>query len=285
MKRIHLPLFTAVLFIFFNCNSINKEESNILGNSQKTLGETTIYKDDFEKNQYNDFWIYEAIDSSRINITDDPVRSDNKVLQVNLKLDDYASGGRRSELRLNEMEPLNYLTNYGFDFLLPESFFVESEKPGIIFLHQWHDQADPGFNWSTQNKVTHPPIRLFIDTSKAGGYKLVFAAGLETGGMNEVIYSTYKEDLQPNRWYSFNCEILWHIYTQTGYAEPKLDGEYLYTDNNEDEQLRHKIYRRNMYNGIGNYFKFGLYTFGKDIGEKTAYFDNFFIETTEVLCD
>jgi hypothetical protein len=84
--------------------------------------------------------------------------------------------------------------------------------------------------------------------------------------------------MQPNKWYEFSCEVLWHIYTHTGYAEPKLNGEPFF--NNPNDTINpHKIYRRNMYNGVGNYYKMGLYRFGNEIEEKTIYFDDFYCES------
>lgn len=279
--RTNLLLIIFVCSFFISCNQENEQVIEPLPEAEE-VDLTRVYKEDFEKD-FKDFWLFEAQDSSRFMIVKDPLNSDNQVLKVNLKLDDYNSGGRRAELRTIHTEPLDYLSKYGFDFMLPDSFFEEVEKPGIIFIHQWHDQADPGFNWSTQNKVTHPPIRLFIDIKEDNKYKLVFGAGLETGNMNEVIYSVWEENLEPNRWYSFSCEVFWHVYNDEAYAIPMLDGKYFYSNNTEEEH-RHKILRRNMYNGIGNYFKMGLYMFGKEHDEKYAFFDNFYLESTEISC-
>lgn len=284
--RLILFYFIIHSFCLVGCKEANNLEvidNENLVNEKATLGESEIIKDDFE-NGIAEFWEFEIHDSTRVNAVEDPADAKNKALKVDLKLDDYNSGGRRSEIRLMGMEPLNYLTKYSFDFYLPESFFDKNDPKGIIFLHQWHDQADPGFNWSTQNKTTHPPIRLFVDINESGEYKLVFGAGLETGHMNEVIYTSWKENLEPNRWYSFSCEIFWHIYTDVAYAMPMLDGEYLYHNKDAQEGNEHKIFRRNMYNGIGNYFKLGLYMFGKQHAERYALFDNVYIETIEHKC-
>jgi hypothetical protein len=147
-----------------------------------------IFKDDFE-NGLQSFWNPEMVDSSRYIIVKDPLNKSNNVLRVNLQLDDYTNGGKRSEMKIEYMDELDIITKYKFKFLLPESFFNSKEKPGMIIIHQWHDQADPGFNWTTQKKTTHPPVHLFLNRKDGGIYELVFRTGLETGDMNETVTS------------------------------------------------------------------------------------------------
>lgn len=271
---------TCFAFTLFSCTP--KSSDNLVIEDKKDTNLKFIYKDDFE-NELQDFWFMEAVDSTRFEIVQDPLDENNKVLQVNLQLDDYANGGSRAEIKLTENEPLDVLSKYSFRFLLPESFFQTDEKPGMIIIHQWHDQADPGFNWVTQKKSTHPPVHLFVDRKEGGKYQLVFKTGLETGDMNETVASVWSEDLVANKWYTFSCEVLWHIYTDTGYALPMLDGKPFY-NNSQDLKNPHRIYRRNMYNGIGNYFKIGLYKFGNEKHPRTIYFDDFILESEKVDC-
>lgn len=199
---------------------------------------------------------------------------------MELKLDDYVSGGSRSELKLPVSERLNHLSKYSFRFLLPEDFFATDEGPGHIILHQWHDMPDPGFNWRTQNKVTNPPVYLFVDRKDGGQYDLIFRTGLVTGEMNETITSVWKGDLLPNKWYTFSCEVFWHLYTDEAYVLPMLDGEYFYTSKGQ-----HKIYRRNLYNSLGNYLKFGIYKFGNEKHDKFVYFDDIQLESEIIKCN
>ncbi|MGB3452327.1 MAG: heparin lyase I family protein [Moheibacter sp.] len=133
--------------------------------------------------------------------------------------------------------------------------------------------------------MTHPPVYLFFDRKEGGIYNLVFRTGLETGEMNETVTSVWKDDIKPNRWYQFSCEIHWHIYSKTGYAIPKLDDEYFYKSQDNSLADPHKIYRRNMYNGIGNYPKIGLYRFGNEKSDRTIYFDDFKLESEYIKCE
>lgn len=281
----HLFLFTFIL-LFLSCSEnpkpIERNHPEVQV-TEKIKEPKIVFNDDFE-NGLQDFWVAETVDTTRYSIVSDPLNAHNKVLRVRLGLDDYSNGGKRSELKILHHGELDYKSEYSFRFMLPEDFFRTDEKSGFIIIHQWHDQADPGFNWSTQNKVTHPPIHLYIDRKEGGIYKLISKVGLKTGAMDETITSVWKGDLRPNEWYSYSCEIYWHIYTHTAYAKPKINGEYFYTSNDANGNYTHKIYRRNMYNGIGNYPKLGLYRFGNELEEKTIYFDDFKLVTKKSEC-
>jgi|SRR5690606_17141608 len=278
----HLFLFLFIL-LFYSCTE-NTKSIEIKDSEIELIDESkVIFNDDFENGLQN-FWEAETVDSTRYSIVSDPLNETNKVLRVRLGLDDYTNGGKRSELKIIHHGILDHKSEISFRFMLPEDFFRTDEKPGFIIIHQWHDQADPGFNWSTQNKVTHPPIHLYIDRKEGGIYKLISKVGLKTGAMDETITSVWKGDLRPNEWYSYSCEIYWHIYTHTAYAKPKINGEYFYTSNDANGNYTHKIYRRNMYNGIGNYPKLGLYRFGNELEEKTIYFDDFKLVTKKSEC-
>lgn len=281
--------YIIILYTIFqnlSCMCPSQENEALIKNDslevQIAENENIVFQDDFE-NELQDFWDKETVNNSRFKIVEDPLEKNNKVLQVNLKLEDYSNGGKRSELKIPFHSELNELTRYSFRFMLPENFFRTDEKPGFIIIHQWHDEADPGFNWETQKKVTHPPIYLFIDRKEGGIYNLVFRTGLETGSMNETVTSVWQGELRSNEWYSFSCEILWHIYSHKGYAIPKLNGEYFYDSKNLDDKEPHKIFRRNMYNGIGNYPKIGLYRFVNELYERVIYFDDFIFDSEKMI--
>lgn len=149
-----LPLYFmgyfSILFLFVENNNHSVIDDKIPQNDI-SLGkyEKMSFYDDFE-NGLQKFWEAEVTDSNRYQIVSDPLNPENKVLKINLLLDDYTNGGRRSELKIVKMPELDYLSRYSFRFLVPDDFFRTDEDPGIILIHQWHDQADPGFNWRTQ---------------------------------------------------------------------------------------------------------------------------------------
>ncbi len=222
------------------------------------------------------FWTKEVADASRDSIVIDPLNDKKRVLKVELKLSDYASGGIRSEILMHPKDSFGYRTHYSFKFLLPESFFKKDEPKGWYIIHQWHDAPAPGFNWKTYNRKTQPPVHLLIEHNSDGDYFLDFKTGLEIGEIKEIVSSRWSEKLEPNRWDTFSCDILWSLYNNDGYAEPKLDDNFFKNwINPKDSTLVHKIYRRNMYNIIPNYFKFGLYRSGNEKHDRTIYFDDF----------
>ena len=282
-KTFYFSLLSIIIAIGTYIYIQNKITTSKIANYEKT-----IFSDDFEYG-LKEFWTPETMDSTRFEIVQDPIDSKNKVLKINIELNDYVNSGSRSEMKIQYHPELNYLSNYSFRFMLPESFFAQDEKPGILIIHQWHDQADPGFDWGTQKKITHPAIYLFIDRKEGGTYFLTFRTGLETGNINETVTSVWEEELVPNRWYNFSCEVLWHIYSNVGYALPVLDGKYFYKQDTDKKtemgnSESHKIYRRNMYNGDGNYVKIGLYKFGNEKHNRTIYFDDFHMYIQKTDC-
>ena len=87
--------------------------------------------------------------------------------------------------------------------------------------------------------------------------------------INEVSHLTYKDELIPNHWYTFESEIKWHVYGKYSYCKPKLDGEDF--SNNKKERI---YTTRNMYNSKPNYFKMGLYWSGIEENSRSIYFDD-----------
>lgn len=259
----------------------------------------TIELDDNFDADLKSFWEFDAADSTRFSITKNPLQPDLNVLSVNLKMNDVSSAGKRSELVIYTKDSIGFKTNYSFKFMLPEDFFKQDDVPGMILIHQWHDKPDSGYTWATQQKDTRPPLYLYIERTQEGEYFLIFRAGLQSGTLNEVVGAKWPEQMEPNYWYTFSCEVLWHMYNNKAYALPKLDDVYMYTNTQKvvndsiaidslstvDNVENHKIYRRNMYNANGNYFKLGLYRFAEKY-EKTIYFDDFKYESVDASsCD
>ena len=253
-----------LIFLFFSC----KNETITLDNEVVEVSRS----DNFE-NSLEDFWLKELVDEERATLTIDPLDKSNKVLKVDLKLDDYVSGGKRSELLFFLKEADGYKSYYTFRFMLPESFFQSDEKKGSFIIHQWHDAPAPGHSWKTYNIKTKPPVHLLVEHTNSSDYYLKFNTGLESGTMKEIKSVTWKEKLVPNKWYTFSCEILWGLYDKEAYCIPKIDNEFFI--NFETKEEVQKITARNMYNTIPNYFKFGLYRSGIEEFNRTLYFDDF----------
>lgn len=276
---INILYLLIIALLFSSCNNYRTKSESF---KQSTNYPKTEYSENFE-NGFQSFWTYELADSSRVDIVKDPFDPQNNVLKVDLEIGDYVSGGVRTELRMHPRDSFGYTANYSFRFLLPESFFKKDEEKGYHIIHQWHDEAAPGFNWSNYNTKTKPPIHLLIEHNPNGDYFLVFKTGIEIGEIEEIVPARWKEKLRPNKWYTFSCEVLWSLYNKEGYAEPSLDGEYIINyDNNLDPSSRHRIYRRNMYNIIPNYFKLGLYLSGKQQYNRTVYFDDIKFESRRI---
>lgn len=265
--------------LFYSCNDKENEPCPELPNYSNSKKE---FKEDFE-NGLQSFWTKELADSTRMDIVKDSFNPKNKILKIDLNLEDYASGGIRSEILMHPKDSFGYKANYSFKFLLPDSFFQKGEPQGWYIIHQWHDAPAPGFNWKTYNRKTQPPIHLLIEHNPNGEYFLYFKTGLEIGEIKEIVPVKWKNKLEPNKWYTFSCEILWSLYNKEGYAAPKLDGEYFLNQTSPNDTLvNHKIYRRNMYNIIPNYFKFGLYRSGRENYNRTIYFDDFKFESQRI---
>jgi O-antigen ligase len=272
--------FFIALFFYNTKPHQNKAEN--LNTIEVKLNKKKKFSDNFE-NSYKNFWLKELADDSRDSIVKDPLDSTNNVLKITNNLEDRISGGLRSEYLLHSKDSFGYKTNYGFNFFLPENFIKKGEEKGWIIIHQWHDAPAPGFNWSTYARKTQPPVHLLIEHNTNGDYYLFFKTGLEIGDIKEIKIVKWPEKMISNKWYSFSCEIFWSLYSDEGYAIPKLDDKYFVNEISEkDLQLSHKIFARNMYNSIPNYFKFGIYRQGWEKYNRDIYFDDFFAESERV---
>ncbi len=240
-----------------------------------------VFSDSFENN-IQSFWIKEVADITRDSLVKDPTDSTNTVLKITNHLNDYISGGKRAEYLFRPKDSVGQKIKYSFKFLLPESFFKKGELRSSYIIHQWHDEPAPGYNWQTYKRTTEPPINLQVEHNPNGNYVLYFLTGLKTGSMDEVVKIKWPENLVPNKWYTFSCEVLWGLYNNKSYSEPKLDNQYFVNRiNPKDSTLTHKIYRRNLYNSIPNYFKFGLYRQGLQKYDRSIYLDDLRLESIE----
>jgi len=232
------------------------------------------FKDNFESG-LQEFWKKEIVDSTKLNIVNDPLNKNNKVLQIKLSIGDKIRNGFRSEIYVKPFDPINSVTKYSFKFLLPSSFFKKNEKKSWIIIHQWHDYPPYGYSWSDMKK-TNPPYNLFIQHNPNGDYYLVYSGGMRIGGIDERSNVIYKEKLKPNHWYTFENEIKWHVKKQKSYCKPKLDGELF------SNKRKLKIYTtRNMYNESPNSCKIGLYWDGSEQFDRIIYFDDFILKSKD----
>lgn len=248
----------------------------------ETFGTPEIFEDDFE-NGREDFWKSHMADNSRSKVVEDPLNPENRVLNITLTLEDYDRGGHRTEHVVVSKDSFGYLNKHGFKFMLPESFFEKEEKSGWYIINQWHDHPPAGFTWATKKHNTRPPIALTIIHSPEDGFKLVYNYGLYTGALDEVATLEWPEQLEPNKWYEFDNEVFWSLYSSDGYSLPQLNGKpFVKEDDLKEGLVDQRVYRRNMYNTECNYFKFGLYRSGNQTHDRHIYLDDFYMETIRV---
>ena len=267
--KFYFGLLISILFLI-SCDKDKDDGVNISKMATDTL--LRSYQDDFEE-RLKPFWRKELANSKRASISKSLTDSTNEVLRIELKTQDRASGGYRSEIKVYPQDSIGYITNYGFKFMLPESFFVREQDSGRYIIHQWHDLPPPGFTWKTNKNRTWPPVYLYIEHTPEGEFNLKFGAGLKTGSLDELISVNYAHQLIANKWYNFSCEILWSLYSNEGYVLPHINNEKLYKVD------QGKIYNRNMYNSLPNYFKFGLYRSGSQKHDREIFFDDFYLNS------
>ncbi|NCT16763.1 MAG: hypothetical protein COZ75_13615 [Flavobacteriaceae bacterium CG_4_8_14_3_um_filter_34_10] len=122
--------------------------------------------------------------------------------------------------------------------------------------------------WKEYDMQTTPPIHLYIQLLPGNEYYISYAYGLWDKSKKEVRRFQSKAPLRPNIWYTFENKVRWSTEDKVGYSIPKINSENLV-----DENIQGKIYGRNMYNFMPNYFKMGLYA------------NNKFNDTISVLID
>lgn len=281
MKKTVLYTLALLFLGLLGCNEEAPKNLSIL-TDVTSYGEPEIFKDNFEDGKQS-FWRSHMADEGRSKVVTDPLNPENKVLSITLKLDDYNRGGRRTEHVVVSKDSFGYLNKHGFKFMLPESFFEKEEKNGWYIINQWHDHPPAGFTWSTKKHNTRPPIALTLVHTPEDGFKLVYNYGLFTGDLDEVISLEWPEKLEPNKWYEFDNEVFWSLYSSDGYSLPKLNGvPFVKEDDLKKGLEKQRVYKRNMYNTRCNYFKFGLYRSGGQTHDRHIYLDDFYMETVRV---
>lgn len=270
-----------LLLIISSCQSRLQDAQDV--NEQRNLAnqETTLFTDDFEE-QLDPFWGIQVADDSRAIIVQDPLQKSNKALKVALQPTDFVSGGNRSELVVKQHDSMGYLNRYSFRFMLPSQFFTEQEQEGWFIIHQWHDEPPAGFTWQTKKHSTKPPIALTISYTPSKGYQLYYKDGLDTGNLDEAKRLVWPERLKPDVWYTFSNQVHWSMYATHGYSQPRLNGEMFKEANNVHPGNSEKIIGRNMYNAVGNYFKFGLYQGKGQTVIRHIYLDDFTMEAKRI---
>ncbi len=256
-------------------------------NEKKTIEEDKIpttegdFKREFQDNfedSLQPFWFdHQFTDPSRLSLVKDPLDK-NKVLRIDLKVEDYIAGGYRSELVVRSKDSFGYINNLSVKFLFPKSFFKKEKKNGIIVIQQWHDEPYPGFSWKTNKNKIHPPQGLYVKHDTLGNFNLVFKSGLKGGKMYEIVLAEYEENLKPNIWYTFSLETFWSLYSKDGYFKPRINGK-CFKKKNQDLC---KIYGRNMYHTIPNYYKMGIYRSGTQENDRFMFFDDFNMVTKRI---
>ncbi|MEP3206998.1 MAG: heparin lyase I family protein [Gilvibacter sp.] len=270
------------MFAFYNCGDSSSEKEKDMPQKARIANEEIVeFKDSFDE-KIASFWGLQLAKSDRAMIVKDPLNSENEVLKVTVTPTDRVSGGNRSEFVIKQHDSMGYLNKYAFKFMLPEAFFKEQEKDAWFIIHQWHDEPAPGFTWATKKDKTKPPIALTISYSPEEGYQLYYKDGLDTGTLDEAKRLIWTEELKANVWYTFSNSVFWSLYETHGYSEPRLNGELFTPDKNAKLIEGDKIFGRNMYNAVGNYFKFGLYQASGQIHARHIYFDDFTMQSKRV---
>ena len=269
---IKYTLIITFICCFLSCKNNSKEHNNIEGTAKSLYKRT--YNDDFE-NGIQSFWkAHQFVSKDRYGIVEDPLNPDNKVMRIDLKKGDRIAGGYRGELVIKSNDSFGYKNKLSFKFLLPKSFYKKEDKKGIIVIQQWHDEPYPGFTWATNKNKLGPPQGLYFEHSENGEWTLVFKSGLKAGKIYEVKLGRYF-DLKPDVWHSFSLETFWSLYNKDGYFMAKVNGNCFTYDKEE----KCKLYQRNMYHTIPNYYKMGLYQSGSQEHDRHIFYDDFKMTT------
>ena len=263
--------FCSLIVLAFSCNEKVEGPQDVSVDYSEGKDYPIISSEDDFDDGFSDFWRFQRVTEDHIAIAEDPADANNKVMKVKLAPDDFNRGGNRSELVINSHDSLGYKSSYSFRFYLPESFFKTEEQNNWFMIHQWHDEPQAGYTWKTNQHKTRPPASLIIQFSVEEGYKLVYVTGLQTGNLKEAKIISAPVRLEPDTWYEFSNEVFWSVYDADGYSLPSLNGEPFTTEFAPDG----KIFGRNMYNTRGSFYKYGLYSSGKQKHERHLYFDDF----------
>lgn len=281
MRKLQVKAVLLVILSVTMTSCLTKEEKDQkLEELTAEVKGVTFYNDDFDGDALKDFWrTNQFTDPSRWGLVEDPLDPDNKVLRIDLKLDDYIAGGWRSEMKVMPKDSFGYKNNLSFKFFLPDSFYADEVSNGYVVIQQWHDDPYPGFTWKTNKNKAGPPFGLYLEHKKGGDWNLVLKTGLKTGNINEVRLGRI-DTVATGQWHEFNLETYWSLY-EDGYFKGTLNGNcFSYDDNQEGEVCT--ILGRNMYHIRPNYFKMGLYRTKSMVNDRHIYFDDFKMSTGRI---
>lgn len=273
----------TIAFLILSCGLLScmskEEKDQKLTITQDVRSDERVYEDDFS-GELKDFWQdNQFTDPSRYSMVEDPLDSENKVLRIDLKLEDRIAGGWRSEMKVKPQDSFGYKNDFSFKFYLPESFYAKEEKLGIIVIQQWHDDPYPGFTWKTNKNKAGPPEGLMFEHKENGDWSLVLKTGLRTGDMIETRLGVI-DTVAPGQWHEFKLETYWSLY-EDGYFRGSLNGQcFTYKDQDDEEVCQ--IDGKNMYHIRPNYYKMGLYRSGSQVNDRYIYFDDFKMTTRRI---
>jgi hypothetical protein len=262
-----------VLLLGFSCSD-NKEKT------KPTLSEDykRVYKDSFEGDTIQPFWrTNQIVAPSRLQIVEDPSNAKNKVLKISLETGDSVAKGFRNEIVIHSKDSFGYFNKYSYRFMFPKSFFQKEKKKGIIVLNQWHDEPYPGFSWKNKAIKVKPPMAMYVEHTPDGKFKMVLHSGVRMGDVDEMTLVRWKDDLKPDMWYTFECEIFWSLY-EDGYVKASINDICFELDGTE----QCKFPATNMYHKRPNYYKMGLYWSGWQEHNRFIYYDDFKMTTERV---
>ncbi len=222
-------------------------------------------------------WItVQMADSTRHIIVQDPLDSGNNCLKLSQFPTDHFAGAKRSEYVFRPDVAPGRTVNYSFKFMFPKSFFKPRDQNDWIIIQQWHDEPPKDTLWQDYKENTKPPMALLIGLKPSGQHTIEFKYGLKSNQFNQDQTVMYSGTLQPDTWYTFANTIAWSMENESGYAIPKINGEYLVPKSKQEE---HKVLGRNMYNNVPNYYKTGLYGNKKSNDTIFFYLDEFSYKT------
>lgn len=261
----------GVLLLLYSCSS-DDDYREVLEE-----GDHYDYTDAFD--EIGRFWSKnEVTDTTRYEITDDPVDLSNSTLKFYLYPEDFNAGGKRNEFKLHDEDnEEGRLTYHAFKFLFTEEFFSKRTEKDRVIIHQWHDKPPKGVSWSDYAMGTHPPVHIFIQINPNHEHYIVYSYGLWNKEVKNNKSLQYEEKLEPNKWYTFENLIKWSR-DSTGYSVPKVNKKKLVPQDRDEEG---KLYGANMYNKRRNYFKMGLYGYKNHQDTISVYFDDFYYVNKE----
>lgn len=218
---------------------------------------------DFEKGNLNGFYLLVSDTFVNTQIVTAPVRKGNYALKNTLRPDDYVFNGYRTELSVYNCAKYKTEVFYGFSFMIDTAY--SNQEFNIIC--QWQDLPNyiQGENWEPTPVLrgSSPPLAIVYIN---GTIELKMN---ENPSSNNNTFLVGSQSINKGQWYDVVSHIYWSD-DNTAYLEFWLNGKYLTPFNGTDN----KYYKRNLFNRVGNYFKFGQYR-GKDktSNTNTIYFD------------